>query len=143
MIIEDDNIVAKELKNLLISSNYEAILLEDYQNAKDIVLNSNIDLILLDINISSINGELLLNNIRKSSSIPIIMITSSTQETDEIISISYGADDYITKPYNPLILLLRISNLFKRLEKNIDTINYKGITINFSKGFIKRKNKKY
>lgn len=141
MIVEDDKVVAKELKNLLENSNYEATILNDFKNAKDIIINSKSDLLLLDINIPYITGELLLKSIRKESNIPVIMLTSRTNETDEVLSISYGADDYITKPYNPTILLLRISNIFKRCENNIDLIEYKDISINIAKGIIKNCNK--
>lgn len=65
MIVEDDKVVAKELLNLLINSNYEATILEDFENAKNIILNSKSDLILLDINIPYLNGELLLKSIIK------------------------------------------------------------------------------
>lgn len=142
MVVEDDKVVAKELFNLLINSNYEATILEDFENSKDIILKSKPDLILLDINIPYLNGELLLKNIRKESNIPVVMVTSRTSETDEVLSMSYGADDYITKPYNPTILLLRISNIFKRCENNSDLINYKGIAINLAKGIISSKENK-
>ena len=141
MIVEDDKTVAKELLNLLVNSNYDATILEDFENAKDNILKSKSDLILLDINIPYLNGELLLKSIRKESNVPIIMVTSKTQETDEVLSMSYGADDYITKPYNPTILLLRISNIFKRCESNNALINYKGLSINLSKGIINSENK--
>lgn len=138
MIVEDDKNVSLELYNLLINSNYEAIVLDDYKNALSVILNSNIDLILLDINIPYLNGELLLKELRKKSNIPVIMVTSRSNEIDEVLSISYGADDYITKPYNPTILLLRISNIFKRCEINSDIIIYKDLNINLKKGIIKR-----
>lgn len=138
MIVEDDKNVSLELYNLLINSNYEAIVLDDYKNALNVILNSNIDLILLDINIPYLNGELLLKELRKKSNIPVIMVTSRSNEIDEVLSISYGADDYITKPYNPTILLLRISNIFKRCEINFDIIIYKDLNINLKKGIIKR-----
>lgn len=77
---------------------------------------------------------MLLNSIRKKSNIPIIMVTSKTSEVDEVLSISYGADDYITKPYNPTILLLRIQNIFKRLDISKDDMKYNGVTINSGKG---------
>lgn len=141
IIVEDDKIVAKELFNLLINSNYEADILNDFENAKDNILKNKYDLILLDINIPYINGEILLKSIRKESDIPVIMITSRVSETDEVLSMSYGADDYITKPYNPTILLLRISNIFKRCDSIKEIIDFKGIKINFSKGIITNNNK--
>ena len=116
MIIEDDTIISKELYELLVNAGYNVVILKDFANAEEEVLKSNIDLILLDINIPYQNGEQLLKELRKCSNIPVIMVTSRNTETDEILSISYGADDYITKPYNPTILLLRIQNIFKRLR---------------------------
>lgn len=136
MIVEDDKVVSKELYSLLTNANYQAILLEDFEHAYDEIMKSNVDLILLDINIPYLNGELLLKEIRKTSNIPVIMVTSQSSETDEVLSMSYGADDYITKPYNPTILLLRISNIFKRCDNVSDTVNYKNLTINMNKGII-------
>lgn len=137
MIVEDDKTVASELYDLLVNASYEAIILEDFKNTKERIMDSNIDLILLDINIPFLNGELLLKEIRKESNIPVIMITSKTNETDEVLSMSYGADDYITKPYNPVILLLRISNIFRRCENRLDVIRYKDLVVDINKGIIK------
>lgn len=141
MIVEDDKIVASELYNLLTNSSYEATILTNFENALETILKSNSDLILLDINIPHLNGELLLKNIRKKSNIPIIMVTSKTNEADEALSIMYGADDYIIKPYNPTILLLRISNIFKRCEQKLDIIKFKNLIININKGIIKNNEK--
>lgn len=100
LIIEDEKVIADELYDLLKNSLYEAFILKDFQNAKQEILKIKPDLILLDINIPFLNGELLLQDLRKESNIPVIMVTSRNSETDEVLSISYGADDYITKPYN-------------------------------------------
>lgn len=136
LIVEDDKELACELKELLVNASYEAVILNEFNNAIDEVLKVNPDLILLDINIPYLNGELLLKEIRKTKDTPIIMVTSRNSETDEVLSISYGADDYITKPYNPTILLLRIGTILKRLEKVTDTLVYKELIINPSRGII-------
>ena len=140
MIVEDDKVIAEELYNLLKSSNYEAIILTDFKNAKNEILKSGVDLILLDINIPILNGEILLKEIRKESNVPIIMVTSKTSETDEVLSYSYGADDYIIKPYNPTILLLKIAAIFKRCELNSNIISYKDLSFDIGKGIVKSKN---
>ena len=88
---------------------------------------------------SFINGQLLLQNIRKESNVPIIMVTSSNSEVDEVLSMSYGADDYITKPYNPTILLLRINAIFKRLHQVSDTPDIQGYADTHSKGIIEKR----
>lgn len=141
MIIEDDTIISKELYELLVNAGYEALILKDFSNAKEEILKSNIDLILLDINIPYQNGEQLLKEIRKESNIPVIMVTSRASETDEILSISYGADDYITKPYSPTILLLRIQNIFKRLDNSTEVMKYKDLEVSISRGTLSGNNK--
>lgn len=141
MIIEDDTIISKELYELLVNASYEALILKDFSNAKEEILKSNIDLILLDINIPYQNGEQLLKEIRKESNIPVIMVTSRANETDEILSISYGADDYITKPYSPTILLLRIQNIFKRLDNSTEVLKYKDLEVSISRGTLSGSNK--
>lgn len=139
LIIEDDESVKKELKELLNNAGYEALILEDYDNMLENILKIQPNLILLDINIPSMNGEMLLKNLRKVSSIPVIMVTSRVGEIDEVLSMSYGADDYITKPYNPTILLLRIGAVLKRGEKNIiDTVLYHDSLIDVKKGIVKK-----
>lgn len=141
MIIEDDAIISKELYELLVNAGYEALILKDFSNAKEEILKSNIDLILLDINIPYQNGEQLLKEIRKETNIPVIMVTSRANETDEILSISYGADDYITKPYSPTILLLRIQNIFKRLDNSTEVLKYKDLEVSPSRGILSSNNK--
>ncbi len=138
LIIEDDEIISNELKSLLDDNNYEGIILKDFKNAIDEILNIKPDLILLDINIPYMNGEALLKKIREESNVPVIMVTSRDSLVDEALSITYGADDYITKPYNPNILLLRIGAVLRRINNNSDTLMYKDLIINISKGIIKK-----
>jgi len=133
LIIEDEETISKELAEALKNAGYNPLILENFKNALEEIKIYNPDLILLDINIPYMNGEILLQNLRKTSNIPVIMVTSRKTEADELISITYGADDYITKPYNPSILLLRINNIFRRLNEFNDTIKYKDIIVNLSK----------
>ena len=142
MIVEDDESISSELKELLQNSGYEAVVLQDFNNSLNEILRVAPDLLLLDINIPYMNGELLLQFLRKSSNIPVIMVTSKNNETDEALSISYGADDYITKPYNPNILLLRIGAVIKRTSKNYSAnsneLAYRDLTFDTQKGIIKK-----
>ena len=69
------------------------------------------------------------------------MVTSRANEIDEALSISYGADDYITKPYNPTILLLRIQSIFRRMENKQNNLQYEDLEIIPSKGILKREEK--
>ena len=144
MIVEDDESICNELSKLLENNNYEAIILKDFKNALDEIQKNYPDLILLDINIPYINGESLLQSLRKKSNIPVIMVTSINQETSEALSISYGADDYITKPYNPNILLLRIGAVLKRTKNNYNInsnkLIYKDLIFDIGKGTLIKEN---
>lgn len=126
-----------ELVEILENEGYAASYLTDFEHSKEKILAAGADLILMDINIPGINGKNLLKEIRKESDIPVIMVTSRTSEMDEVLSMSYGADDYITKPYNPTILLLRIAAVLKRMEGSQNAASYRGAEVNFSKGTIR------
>ena len=142
MIVEDDESISSELKELLQNSGYEAVVLQDFNNSLNEILRVAPDLLLLDINIPYMKGELLLQSLRKSSNTPVIMVTSTNSETDEALSISYGADDYITKPYNPNILLLRIGAVLKRIKTNYgansNKLSYRDLLFDVQKGIIKK-----
>ena len=141
MIVEDDEVINDELSELLKNSSYLVESVKKFEKAKEEIFKYNPDLILLDINIPYLNGELLLKEIRKESSVPVIMVTSKSGEIDEALSITYGADDYITKPYNPTILLLRIQNIFKRINQNNNALKYKDIIVDLNKSELKKDDK--
>ena len=136
LIIEDDEAIRSELQKLLTNSGYEAQITDTFSNVKEQIEKIKPDLILLDINLPELNGEVILKEIRKESDIPVVMVTSRTSEVDEVLSMSYGADDYITKPYNPTILLLRIQNIFKRMTRTGERQMYNDLEVNFSKSTI-------
>lgn len=139
LIVEDDITVQEELFSLLKNAGYNAVIIKEFFNCEEKILSENADLLLLDINIPYFNGELLLKNLRKVTDIPVIMLTSSALESDEVLSMSYGADDYITKPYNPTILLLRIGAILKRHIKE-DFTMYQDVKVNLDNGTLKYKN---
>ncbi len=141
MIVEDDEVIKDELSELLKNSSYLVESVKNFEKAKEEIFKYNPDLILLDINIPYLNGELLLKEIRKESNVPVIMVTSKLGEIDEALSITYGADDYITKPYNPTILLLRIQNIFKRMNQNNNALKYKDIIVDLNKSELKKDDK--
>ena len=136
LIVEDDTTIRNELKSMLEHANYIVDVLTDFTNPLEDIKKSKADLVLLDINLPNCNGEVLLKDLRKEINIPVIMLTSKTSEVDEVLSISYGADDYITKPYNPIILLLRIQNIFKRIESNNNALFYNDVMVNPKKGIL-------
>ena len=137
-IIEDDLSIANELKEILENAGYLAEVTEEFFDILDQIKKEQPNLILLDINLPKINGEMLLQQIRKESNIPVIMVTSKNTEVDEVLSMSYGADDYITKPYNPTILLLRIGAVLKRSERSTDKIFYHNLEVVPQKGILKQ-----
>ena len=138
MIIEDETTLREELSVLLKNAGYEPIAVTDYSNVSEQMKSANSDLILLDINLPNVNGETLLQDFRKSNDTPVIMLTSRTTEIDEVLSMSYGADDYITKPYNPTILLLRISAVLKRSAKAGSVQKYHDVEVSTVKGSLTR-----
>jgi DNA-binding response OmpR family regulator len=136
LIIEDDKTLRDELSLLLTNAGYSAEKATDFSAVDTLIKNTDADLLLLDINLPNSNGEALLQEFRKVKDTPVIMLTSRTGELDEVLSMSYGADDYITKPYNPTILLLRISAVLKRARKTGQERVYKNIRINSLKGIL-------
>ncbi len=139
LIVEDDCALCQELKFLLDNAGYLGIILEDFEHAKDEILLTNPDLILLDICIPYMNGELLLRELRKETQIPIIMLTSLSNESDEVLSMSFGADDYICKPYNPTLLLLRIEAVLKRVYPQTISYTYHNLILLPERGILKCK----
>ena len=142
LVVEDDEVLRNELIELLRNEGYEAEYISTFSDTAGQIIKSKPDLVLLDI-----NGELVLRKLRKEADIPVIMVTSRTSESDEVLSMSYGADDYITKPYNPTILMLRISAVIKRTRKQdsseADTgekgiYQYRQAAVNTAKGTLSR-----
>ena len=119
LIIEDDPTIRDELATLLESNGYEAASPKTFDDLIPTLTNSYVDLILLDINLPHLNGEVVLKELRQTSNTPVIMVTGQDTESDELLSMSYGADDYITKPYNPNLLLLRIAAVLRRTNQPI------------------------
>ena len=117
MIVEDDKKIRKELETFLNKHGFIAKSLEKFDNTIQDILKENADLVLLDINLPYIDGEFVCKEVRKTSDVPIIMVTSRDNEIDELMSLNYGADQYVTKPYNIQILLAKINGLLKRNQK--------------------------
>lgn len=138
LIVEDDNTLCQELSILLENSGYITERVKDFENVARQMKDSDADLILLDITLPGENGEALLLDYRKSHNTPVIMLTSRTGDMDEVLSMSYGADDYITKPYNPTILLLRISAILKRSGGSARVTSYRDVTVSDVKGSLSR-----
>ena len=145
LIVEDDKKIRKELETFLNKNGFIAKGLEKFNNTVQDILNENADLVLLDINLPYTDGEFICKEIRKKSDVPIIMVTSRDNEIDELMSLYGGADQYVTKPYNIQILLVKINGLLKRnrkLEKEIQKINCDGFELNIAERVIEKDDKK-
>ena len=141
--VEDERNIRELLVYTLHSTGFEAKGLENGTQLFEELGNLIPDLILLDIMLPGDDGYTILEQLKSMPSVkdvPVIMVTSRDSEADEVLSMSYGADDYITKPYNPTILLLRINAVFKRIgAKSDNTTAYRGMEILPHKGVIKYK----
>ena len=136
LILEDDENIRDEIVILLNTSGYIAETMQKFDNSVEDILKASPDMVLLDINLPFKNGKDILREVRQVSDVPVIMVTSSDAERDELVSMGYGADDYITKPYNPTLLLLRIGNIFKRIGGSSEEVDYRGARIDFRRGMI-------
>ena len=144
LIIEDDEKIRSELETFLNKNGYETKTIVNFENTIEDALNERADLILLDINLPYADGEYICKEIRKNSDVPIIMVTSRDSEIDELISLNYGADQYVTKPYNIQILLAKIAGLLKRNQFNNtnDKIELEKFILNTSSRYVENGDKK-
>ena len=144
LIVEDDEKLSKELEKFLSQNGYEASRITNFENVINDILNSKCNMVLLDINLPGNNGEYICKEVRKISDVPIVMITSVDSELDELISLNYGADDYITKPFNLQILLAKIATILKRTSSNNKDQtkkNCENFILNLSKSTIEKDGK--
>jgi Response regulators consisting of a CheY-like receiver domain and a winged-helix DNA-binding domain len=125
IIVEDDIIIRTELKTLLEKYGYEPVIITEFENTVDLVINDKPHLVLLDINLPIYDGYHICREVRKQSKVPIIVVTSRDSDMDELMSMNLGADDFITKPYNTQILLARIATILGRAydtEKGLELV---------------------
>lgn len=142
LIIEDDEKLRNELKIFLNRNGFCAKSIETFENTIQDIINENSDLILLDINLPNYDGEFILKELRKTIDTPIIMVTSRDTEIDELISMNYGADNYVTKPFNSQILLAKINAILKRRNNTEqEKINCGEFILNTSKSIIQKEEK--
>ena len=145
LIVEDEKKIREELKIFLTKNGFKAVVLEKFENTIEDILKENADLVLLDINLPYTDGEFVCKEIRKTSDVPIIMVTSRDNEIDELMSLNSGADQYVTKPYNIQILLAKINGLLKRnqkQEKGVQKIDCNGFYLNIAERVIEKEDNK-
>lgn len=134
LIIEDEKSLAQVLEDTFSQEGFEIIKAFDGENGVDKFYNEKPDLILLDINLPKKLGWEVCKEIRKTSNIPIIMMTARDSDSDEYNGLSIGADDYITKPFNLKILLLKVKKLLKLDDNNI--YKFENFSFDIKKGEI-------
>lgn len=135
-IVEDDLEICRQLEEFLGNNGYCCVVVTEYGDVMGEITGGGVDMVLLDITLPGADGANILRTIRKHSDIPVIIVTSKNTEMDEVICMSYGADDFIAKPYNPAILLLHIEAVFKRLSPsgNENTVVYKDLKLDIGRG---------
>ena len=119
LLIEDDPLLRREVKILLENALYQTILPDTYTDAAQTAVSEKADLVLLDINLPGCSGFDLCTQIRAGTDIPVIFLTCRTDSMDELTGLLKGADDYITKPFEPALLLARIGAVLKRSARQV------------------------
>ncbi|KIO66498.1 hypothetical protein B4064_2190 [Caldibacillus thermoamylovorans] len=114
LIIEDDMVIAKTIKTHLESWGYEVEYITDFQNVMSHFVSYDPQLVLLDISLPFVNGFTLCNEIRKLSKVPIIFISSASDNMNIVMAISMGGDDFIAKPFDLTILTSKVQALLRR-----------------------------
>lgn len=108
LIVEDDKTIQNFLKVTLKTQNYNYIIAETGLSGLSLFYANRPDLVLLDLGLPDIEGIEVLKQIRQNSSIPIIVVSARSSETEKVMALDYGSDDYVTKPFNAAELLARI-----------------------------------
>lgn len=119
LVVEDEQEIAEAIEIYLKTQNYEVIKAENGQRALEIFEEEEIDLILMDLMMPVLDGVQTTIQIRKKSVVPIIMLTAKSEDTDKIWGLNIGADDYITKPFNPMELLARVNSNLRRATRYV------------------------
>ena len=119
LIIDDDEKIRLLLKQFLENNEFKVSDVENTDQAKKIMKSLIFDLLVIDIMMPGQNGLDFLKEIRHTNSIPTLMLTAMSNPEDRLDGLEYGADDYMTKPFEPRELLLRIQNVLKRFTTNL------------------------
>lgn len=114
LVVDDEQEIADLLELYLISDGYQVVKSSDALEGLAIMEREKIDLVLLDIMMPKMDGLEMCRRIREKHNVPIIMVSAKTQELDKIVGLTTGADDYVTKPFNPLELMARVKSQLRR-----------------------------
>lgn len=137
-VVEDDAPLREELMRLLELQGYTTLTSAAFDCIVDEIREADPDCVILDLKLPGDGGHAVCRDLRRSSDVPIIMLTSSDNEFDEVMSMNLGADDYVTKPYNPAVLLARIQSVLRRAARSepIPRLSCKGVVLDVSRGLV-------
>ncbi|TQR46380.1 response regulator transcription factor [Paenibacillus popilliae] len=135
LIVEDEHILREIMKDYFSNEGFNVLEARDGKEALQMFQENNVDLLILDIMLPELDGWSVCRRIRKTSNVPIIMLTARVDEDDTLLGFELGADDYVTKPYSPPILLARAKRLLEyrhMQEVDNEVISSSGITVSLS-----------
>lgn len=133
-IVEDDQMLCAELKRILELQGHEVGVCTDFPNAADQALQLDASLVILDLSLPGTSGLDICRDLRAKSEVPILILTSSESEFDEVMGMRLGADDYLAKPYSPAVLLAHVERLLQRFAPaRTSKVSYKGLAIDTSR----------
>jgi two-component system alkaline phosphatase synthesis response regulator PhoP len=119
LLVDDEPKVCELIKAYLVKDGYDVIIAADGKTAIEQAQRHKPDLILLDLNLPELDGLEVCRTIRRQSNVPIIMLTARDEETDKIVGLELGADDYVTKPFSPRELVARVSAVLRRYREGL------------------------
>ncbi|WED22335.1 two-component system response regulator ArcA [Vibrio sp. JC009] len=114
LIVEDEQVTRNTLKSIFEAEGYAVFEASDGEEMHDVLSDNSINLVIMDINLPGKNGLLLARELREQASVALMFLTGRDNEVDKILGLEIGADDYITKPFNPRELTIRARNLLSR-----------------------------
>ena len=119
LLVDDEPLIIKGLKYTLEQEGYETLAAYDGEEALEVFFANTVDLVLLDVMLPKLDGIQVCQRIRESSNVPIIMLTAKGEDMDKILGLEYGADDYMTKPFNILEVKARIKTILRRASQPV------------------------
>ena len=126
LIVEDEAVTRSTLKNIFEAEGYDVFEASDGAAMNAILAKQQIDLVIMDINLPGKNGLMLARELRENTKVALMFLTGRDNEVDKILGLEIGADDYITKPFNPRELTIRARNLLQRTMLEEQALNKEG-----------------
>jgi DNA-binding response OmpR family regulator len=129
VIAEDDLFMREELGDILLKEQYEIAVVEDFRHTVREIEKCSPDLVLLDVNLPGSSGFEICRELKKHTAVPVLILTSRDQLSDELHALDFGADDYLTKPCHKERLVARLSNLLRRYEGRTHLLDGNGFLL--------------